>query len=371
MPISIMKKLITLWILGTGLILAGACNKLDDMPSLADPADASQQKINFDVLVTREGKVVTKAGSGVMTKAGGDAYDEGNQQAMLDPSIPYGLIGIDPERHELVINNAKVFQDAAGKSSGNFDNYLWSSANKINFSAYYPHVSKVDYAHDLTNYSIPYTVQETEAGPLVSKTVEKAINQLNMVPLVFQHITNDIGYKICDATPKPELQGLIHLRKLTATNVASAGVYINDMTNDSGTWQRQGYYRKVVVFEGDAKVGVGSENEKFVGFSTLEDRMMNSHRYYSIPDEIEIGKQCVEVIYDVEGFELGGFYYQPLTGQVAKYMLYGLLPNNEFVYGKQYTFHIGLDLSSVYREITFTASVGDWETKIYENNDTF
>ena len=39
--------------------------------------------------------------------------------------------------------------------------------------------------------------------------------------------------------------------------------------------------------------------------------------------------------------------------------------------GEQYTFHIGLDLSSVYHKITFAPSVGDWETKIYENNDTF
>lgn len=111
----------------------------------------------------------------------------------------------------------------------------------------------------------------------------------------------------------------------------------------NGTWQRQGYYRNIVVFDGDAKVGVGSKNEKFVGFDTLEDRMMNSHRYYSIPDEILVGK----------------------------YMLYGLLPNNEFIYGRQYTFHIGLDLSSVYHTITFAPSVSDRETKIYENNDTF
>ena len=65
---------------------------------------------------------------------------------------------------------------------------------------------------------------------------------------------------------------------------------------EGGTWQRQGYYRKEIVFEGDAKVGVGSENEKFVGYDALVDRMMESHRYYSIPDEIEVGKQCVEVI---------------------------------------------------------------------------
>ena len=52
-------------------------------------------------------------------------------------------------------------------------------------------------------------------------------------------------------------------------------------------------------------------------------------------------------------------------------MLYGLLPDNVFVYGKQYTFHIGLDLSSIYREITFAPAVADWETTIYENNDDF
>ena len=89
------------------------------------------------------------------------------------------------------------------------------------------------------------------------------------------------------------------------------------------------------------------------------------------PDDIEIGKQYVEVVFDVDGFTHNGFYYQPLKEQVSKYMIYGLLPNNCYIYGKQYTFHIGLDLSSVYHKITFAPSVGDWETKIYENNDTF
>ena len=52
-------------------------------------------------------------------------------------------------------------------------------------------------------------------------------------------------------------------------------------------------------------------------------------------------------------------------------MLYGLLPDNVFVYGRQYTFHLGLDLGSVYSEITFSPTVSEWETKIYENNDVF
>ena len=348
-------------------VLLGACLKLDDDNNVP-PA---RQKINFDVLITRDGKVVTRSGQGVTKAASDSYYDEGSLPATLDPNIPFGLVGVDPEHHKLVIDNATVYQDASGHYHGSFDNYLWDSANKISFSAYYPHVGNLDYGEDLTTYSIPYTATETEAGPLISKTAQKAIDQLNMVPLVFQHITNDIGYKICDVTPNEALQGLIHLRKLTATYVACAGVFINDMDKGNGTWQRQGYYRNIVVFEGDAKVGVGSKNEKFVGFDTLEDRMMNSHRYYSIPDEILVGKQCVEVVFDVDGFTYEGFYYAPLENQVAKYMLYGLLPNNEFIYGRQYTFHIGLDLSSVYHTITFAPSVGDWETKIYENNDTF
>jgi len=41
------------------------------------------------------------------------------------------------------------------------------------------------------------------------------------------------------------------------------------------------------------------------------------------------------------------------------------------VYGKQYTFHLGLDTGKFFHQISFTASVSDWETKIYENNDDF
>lgn len=345
--------------------ILASCAKIEDVPSLRDKEQ--KQKIDFDIMVTRDGKVVEKARSGRMTKA---LVEDSDKLATMDTDIPFGLIGIDYQNGELVLDNAAVKSDGSGYS-GQFDNYLWSASTKITFSAYYPYVEAVGYGSDYESYAIPYSVQETEAGPLVSKTVEKAVNQLNMIPLVFQHITNDIGYKICDVTPDVTLQNLIHLRKVTAYNVAQAGVFINDVLGNSGTWHKQAYYRKIVVFEGDAKVGVGSENEKFIGFDTLEDRLADSHRYYSIPDDIEIGKQYVEVIYDVEGFTLGGFHYEPLYNQVAKYMLYGLLPDNTFVYGKQYTFHLGLDLSSVYHKITFAPSVSDWETKIFENNDDF
>ena len=348
--------------------LLASCNPVDDIPGFGE---GKQKKIDFDVMVTRDGKVVTKAGSGVMMTKAGESYSASDNIATMDTDIPFGLIGIDAETHEIVVDNKAIHSDGSGSYSSYFDQFFWGEANKINFSAYYPHVGDVTYGARNESYAIPYSVRETEAGPLVSKTVQKAIDQLNMVPLVFQHITNDIGFKICDVTPMEELQGLIHLRKLTATNVAQAGVFVNDVEGSTGSWQRQAYYTRIVVFDGDAKVGVGSENEQFVGYDTLVDHMAESHRYYSIPDDIEIGKQCVEVVFDVDGFEHGGFDYPPLKEQVFKYMLYGLLPDNEFVYGKQYTFHIGLDLSSVYHQITFAPSVSEWETKIYENNEDF
>lgn len=347
-------------------VAAASCTKLDDGIDIAPKT--TKQRMDFDIMVTREGEVIQPGRMGVMTRSG--SVDTSEKLATMDEDIPFGLIGIDFERGQLVLDNAKIAADGSGYSTY-FDGFMWSGVTKLNLSAYYPYVSNVDYGEGFENYTIPYTARETEAGPLVSKTVERAIDQLNMVPLVFQHITNDIGYKVCDITPDKNLQGLIRLRKVTAYNVASAGVFVNDIVSGSGTWHKQGYYRKIVVFEGDAPVGVGSEGERFIGYDSLVDRLSESHRYYSIPDEIEMGKQFVEVVFDVDGFTHNNFYYKPLPDQVRRFMLYGLLPDNIFVYGKQYTFHIGLDLSSIYRQITFAPAVADWETTIYENNEDF
>jgi hypothetical protein len=348
------------------MLSLASCVQIDDAHEA--PSD-NQKKLSFDISVTREGQPIPGAAV-TRSSARSATVESGSRIATMNTDLAFGLVAVDPSSKTLVLDNHPVYGGGQGYSSM-FSLSLWEMPEPILFSAYYPYVDAVGYSEDYESYSIPYKAQDTEAGPLVSKTVERAISQLNMLPLVFQHITNDIGFKICDVTPAPELQGLIHLRKLTATNVASSGIFTNDIQNSTGTWHRQAYYRKVVVFEGDAKVGVGSDNEKFVGYETLEDRLRDSHRYYSIPDEIEIGKQCVEVVYDVESFTLHGYTYSKLEGQTAKYMLYGLLPGNVFEYGKQYTFHIGLDLSSVYRQITFTPTVSEWETKIYENNDDF
>lgn len=334
-------------------------------------ATPSKQRVGFNISVTREGETIAK---GRVGKTKGAVDESENMISTMDKGIPFGLVGIDYEHNALVLDNTKVNSDN-GQYSTFLGSMLWGDlkTENLTFSAYYPFVESLMYEDNYSRYSIPYTVESTDAGPLVSKTVEAAVSQLNSIPLEFQHITNDIGYCICDVTPDEGLQGLVHLRKMTAYNVASAGVFVNELSRWAvrGSWKWQGYYRDIVIFEGDEKVGVGSQNEKFVGFSTLEDHLADSHRYYAIPDEIEMGKQFVEVVYDVEGFTVENFYYKPIEGVVMRYPLYGLLPDNTFVYGRQYTFHIGIDLSSIYKQITFTASVAGWETKIYENNDAF
>lgn len=328
------------------------CTGIDDLPD-GDNLQ-SQKKVDFKIKVSRDGVEIPQD-----PQTRGDLVDAGDLIATMDTRRPFGLVGIEKESRSLLIDNSPVYNSGAGYSKL-LDSGLWDAPRTVQLSAYYPFVNSIAYNNDNQEYSIPYTVNELEAGPLVSKTVERAIRDLNMLSLEFQHITNDIGFKVCDVTPMEELQGLIHLRKLVATKVASAGVYVNDLVVNRGFWNYQGYYRDELVFEGDIPVGVGTNNEMLVG-----------HRYYAIPDEIEMAKQCVEVVFDVDGFTHNGFDYPPLKDQVFKYMLYGLLPNNVMAPGKQYTFHIGLDLSSIYNQITFAPSVGDWETKIYENNDDF
>lgn len=337
-----------------------SCSMKQEMPDIPGQ-NKDKRKVSFNVEVTRDGEIIpdeaiTKGGSGRI--------------ATMAKGIPFGLVGIDMVSGTLLMDNEAV-TSSGGEYQGFFDGGLWDLPVAVTLSAYYPYVGNIAYGNDFESYSIPFSAAETEAGPLISKTMECAMDRLGMVPLEFQHITDDIGYKICDVTVDPNLQGLIHLRKVTATNVASAGIFVNDLVAGDGFWHRRGYYRDVVVFEGNARVGVGMENEKFIASDRLVDHMVDSNRYYAIPDDIEIGKQCVEVIYDVDAFTLNNYTYEPMKNQIANFMLYGVLADNVLAYGKQYTFHLGLDVGKLYKEITFVPSVGDWETKIYENNDTF
>lgn len=340
-----------------------SCSPELDTPNLS--RDASKKEVSFPVSVTREGETIPEA---AITRGGG--VDSAEKIATMNSSIPAGLVGVDIETGALILDNGQLLY-SDGMYHGLLERGLWDVPNIITFSAYYPHVSSLSYGDEYKTYSIPFSSADTEAGPLVSKTIQCAMDRLNMIPLEFQHITNDIGFKICDVTADPKLQGLIHLKKLTAVRVASAGVFVNDIEYGKGFWHRRSYYRDEVVFEGDAVLGVGMENEMFVGRDALVPHMSESFRFYAVPDELEMGKQYVEVCFDVDPFTVEGYTYKALKDQKLKYMLYGVLPDNVMVYGRQYTFHLGIDLGKIYHSINFTASASDWETKIFENNDEF
>lgn len=350
------------------IICLSSCLKVDEIglnnsggPALPG-SNEKKEKVEFEITVTRDGEVIPR--SKIATKGG---VDVGDNYATMDTDRPIGVVGMDFYTHEVLIDNERA-QSTGDTYTGWFNPDMWKGRDKIAMSAYYPYVEGVKYEDDNSAYSIPFAINDVDAGPLVSKTVEQAIDRINLIPFEFQHITNDIGFTLQDVTSDPQLQGLIHIRKVTATNVASAGVFLNNMGANLGLWRRQGYFRDVVVFEGDAKLEM---EENFVGRDRLVPRMSESSRYYSVPDEIRPGKQCVLVEYDVEAFTIGGFTYSALTGQVARFMLYNVIPGNVFEYGKQYTFHLGLDTGDIYQSISFSASVSDWETHIYEDNNVF
>ena len=352
-------------VLASALFFASCLKMENDGPSFAAAGDdgGSKEKVEFDITVTRDGEVIPQ--KKIATKSGG--YDVNDQYATMDTDRPIGVVGMDFYTHELLIDNARVMNNG-NSYSGWFNTDSWKGRDKIAMSAYYPYVEGVRYEDDNNAYTIPFSGAEVDAGPLVSNTVEQAIDRINLIPFEFQHITNDIGYTLRDVTADPQLQNLIHIRKVIATNVASAGVFINNMHANNGLWGRQCYFRDVVVFEGDAKLEM---EEKFVGKNALVDNFKESNRYYAVPDEILIGKQCIIVEYDVEEFTIGGFTYTALPGQVAKFMLYNVIPGNVMEYGRQYTFHLGLDTGELFHAIQFSASVADWETHIYEDNEVF
>lgn len=331
----------------------------------------------FDIVVTRDGKVLSKA------DIQNGAFDASDNEAALDPDLSFGLIGVDANSYSLVIDNMEVF-DHNGERSVSFDTHGWyRNDNSLLLSAYYPYVSNISMLDGNRSYLIPYKIEDTEAGPLVSETANCRLAYMEAVPLVFRHITNDIGYRICDISKDSALKGHIRLKKLIAHNVATEGLFIDTIGTGGGVWKCQQFYRDIVVFDGNSKVGVGTENELFVGDDNLVASRKDSKRYYSIPVDIRQDKQFVEVVFDVEEFTIDGVRYNALHDQVQKFPIYGVLPDNKYEYGKQYTFHLGLDLSTIFPAIEFTASVGDWEnsynagietgweSKIYEDNNYF
>ena len=353
-----------------------SCTVNDDMTSFDGFED--KKDVSFDVVISKDGRVGTRAEGGY-----DNLVTDGDQEAKLDPNKPFGLMGIDAKTSSILINNERVFE-RSGIRSATFNSRNWYSTETILLSAYYPYVDETEFLSGNRTYIIPYNREDTQAGPLVSRPVERSTSYLDVIPLVFRHITNDIGFRVCDITYDPALQGHIRIRKVSAHNVATEGYYIDSIGNNGGKWVQKVICDEIEVFRGNARVGVGTENEYFVGFDNLVSDRNLSSRFYSIPDEIKMGKQYIEVVFDVDAFDYNGQHMKELKNQVQKFPIYGVLPGNTYICGKQYTFHLGLDLGTLYQPIEFTATVGEWqnnysvdinsvwgENKIYEDNNFF
>ncbi|MBQ6556217.1 MAG: hypothetical protein IJL86_01575, partial [Bacteroidales bacterium] len=84
------SRLIPIFIIIAAFALAPSCNKMDDIPAME--AASKKQKMNFDILVTRDGEIIQKGRTGVMTRS--EAVDTDEKLATMDEDIPFGLIGI-------------------------------------------------------------------------------------------------------------------------------------------------------------------------------------------------------------------------------------------------------------------------------------
>ena len=353
-----------------------SCTPNDNFDSF-DGLDKNKD-VSFDITITRDGQVRTRSEGGYDNFA-----TDQDLVAKLDPNKPFGLMGIDARTSAVLINNERVFE-TAGIRSATFNASNWYSVESILMSAYYPYVNETEFMSGNRTYIIPYSAEDTQAGPLVSQSVERRASYLDVIPLVFRHITNDMGFRVCDITFDPQLQGHIRLKNISAHNFATEGFYIDSIGNNGGRWVQKTVREDIPIFNGDARVGVGTDNELFVGHNHLVSDRSHSSRFYAVPEDIKMGKQYIEVVFDVDAFDYNGTHYKELKNQVQKFPLYGVLPGNSCICGKQYTFHMGLDLGLIYQPIEFSATVGEWENsynvdinsvwgeyKIYEDNEFF
>jgi hypothetical protein len=182
-----------------------------------------------------------------------------------------------------------------------------------------------------------------------------------MVNLQFHHISNSIGFKVCDISSDEQLKGLMHVRKVVLHGMPTEGLFVVD--GQDSRWVPNAKHQDIVFYEGCEPVKCGAENADYIATDKLSSDRKDCNHLYVIPEELKDGKHYVEVIFDVDPFEYDGTWYRGAKGQSQIIQLSGVLPEDNMEMGLQYTFVLGLNIYTVYRPIEFTASVDDWEVK--------
>ena len=290
------------------------------------------------------------------------AYDTEKMNSCLDSDVALSLVGSDKEKGNILVDNIPVFE-RNGVRMADIHTSSFSSGYMV-ANAFYPYVSSVSYRED-GSYAVSFTPNDIERGPLASQEVVIRNDQeFETVNLKFHHIANNLGFKICDMTSDDQLKGLIHIRKVVLHGMPTEGLYV--CNGEDWQWVPNAKRQEIVIFEGDEYLQVGAENALYLGNDKLTENKSECNRNFVVPEELTEGKHFLEVVFDVDPFDYEGSHYGALAGRTNKIPLSGVIPDDTFELGLQYTFTLGVNLNSVYKAVQFSATVQDWE----ENYDS-
>ena len=357
---------ITTIVIATAALLLSSCAREDRFTVVSYDQETNTV---FNISVARNTKTKTKSltkttksefvGLTEIDTKNITDYTAEKNHAYLDAGTAFGLVGVDNEDNTILVDNNPVYETEGVRTANLVTSSLSSGSMRV--GAYYPHVSSVSYHKD-GSYAISFTPNDIKKGPLASNTVDMRCDQNHeTVNLQFHHISNSVGFKVCDITDDEQLKGLMHVRKIVLHGMPAEGLFMVD--GENSRWVPNAKRQNIVFYEGNDLVKCGVENADFVGGAKLSVERDNCNHIYVVPEELKDGKHFVEVTFDVDPFEYEGTRYRGAKNQSQIIQLSGVLPNDEMELGLQYTFVLGLNIYTVYRPIEFTASVDDWEVK--------
>lgn len=286
-------------------------------------------------------------------------YSSRKHDAFLDSDIAFGLVGLDNEDLSVLVDNNPVYEEDGVRTANLVTSSL--SSGSMHVSAYYPYVSSVSYQID-GSYAISFTPNDISKGPLASNAVDMRCDQeFETVSLQFHHISNSVGFMVCDITDDDQLKGLMHVRKVVLHGMPNEGLYV--VNGKDSHWVPNAKHQDILVYEGNDFVKCGIENASFLAGASLSDKREDCRHTFVVPEEFRTGKHYLEVTFDVDEFDYNGTHYRGATGQTQKIELSGVLPDNMMELGLQYTFVLGMNIYTVYRPIEFSADIQDFEVK--------
>lgn len=284
------------------------------------------------------------------------SFDKENRKVFFDSEQAFGFVGIDAVTNSVLVENMPVFEHDGVRSA---DLFINCNTDMMNASAFYPFVSNVSHHKD-GSYAISFSPNDISKGPLASNAVTMECGQeYETVNLEFHHISNSIGFKVCDITVDEQLRGYMHIRKVVLHGMATEGMFVVD--GKDSHWVPNAKRPQLVIYEGDDLVRYGQENALFIARDSLTAKKCKCYRNYIVPEELKESKHFVEIFFDVDDFVYDGVRYSGAKGMSQIIPLSGVVPDEMFELGLQYTFVLGMNLCAVYRPIEFTASVDEWE----------